>query len=264
MCQIFLGFSISHESVRISIPDMPDQRAMESSGYFSYDEQYISIDGERRYRFLLKDAITGNFHEEILEELGEDSTTAFILDSLSRFAHVSTITITTDGYHYENAFSRISRKLRIHVRRQRCLFHIMKDLTRKAFLAGRLDEMRGALNLINFAFFQSSENMEKLGKNAEPVTRIVMGKSEKEATFALLELVRDLYSDDPIIRRFLRDLRKHRREIFRYLDDPNVEKTNNVAEHHFSIRSEILKNRFKTCEGLLKTSYWYHRLSTEI
>jgi len=43
-----------------------------------------------------------------------------------------------------------------------------------------------------------------------------------------------------------------------------VNRTNNVAEHHFSVRSELLKMRFKTDDGLLMTSYWYHRLSTGI
>ena len=96
------------------------------------------------------------------------------------------------------------------------------------------------------------------------MTGIVSGKSENEAIFALLDLVLDLYSGDPIIGRFLKDLKKNMREIFRYLDDPNVNKTNNVAEHHFSVRSELLKRRYKTDQGLLMTSYWYHRLSTEI
>lgn len=263
MCRIFLGISISHESVRTSVPDIPEPGKMPSSGYFSYDEQYVNIDGVKKYRFLLKDTITGNFHEDILQELGEDRTTAFILDSLGRFSIGPVITITTDGYHYENAFGKVSRELHINVKRQRCLFHIMKDLTKKVYDSGRSDELRGALDFINYMFFQKPENLEKLGKNAEPITGIVSGKSEKDATFALLDLVRDPYSDDPIVGRFLKDLRKNR-GIFRYLDDPIVDKTNNVAEHHFSIRSELLRKRFKTDQGLLKTSYWYHSLSTEI
>lgn len=66
MCGIFLGISVSHETVRASIPEIPDGGKMPSSGYFSYDEQYVSINGERKYRFLLKDSITGRFHESIL------------------------------------------------------------------------------------------------------------------------------------------------------------------------------------------------------
>ena len=157
----------------------------------------------------------------------------------------------------------VTKKLHIRVKRQRCLFHIMKDLTKKAYDSGRLKELRGAIDLINYTFFQTPENLEKLGKNAESVRRMISVKSEKEATFFLLSTVRDLYSDDPIIGKFLRNRRKNRIEIFMYLEDPKANKTNNAAEHHFSMRSELLKRRFKTDEGLLKTSYWYHRLSTE-
>lgn len=105
--------------LRTSVPDMPDLHDRESSGYFSYDEQYVGIDGERKYRFLLRDTVTGKFHESILEEPGEDATTAFILDALKRFSIGSVITITTDGYHYKNAFRNVSRKLHVNVKRQR-------------------------------------------------------------------------------------------------------------------------------------------------
>ena len=37
---------------------------------------------------------------------------------------------------------------------------------------------------------------------------------------------------------------KNTGEVFRYPDDPRMEKTNDVSEHHFSIRSEFHKNRF--------------------
>ncbi len=140
----------------------------------------------------------------------------------------------------------------------------MKDLTKKAYDSGRLKDLMDNIDLINFMFFQTPENMEKLGSNAGSIKKMISGKSEKEDTFIILDTVRDLYSDDPVIRRFLRFVRRNKTEIFRYLDDPIVNKTNNVAEHHFSVRSELLKRRFKTREGLLKTSYWYHQLSTKI
>ena len=75
MCMIFLGISISHETVRNAVPDIPHiHKKMKTSGYFSYDEQYVLINGIRKYRFLLKDQYTGTFHESILDELGEDAT----------------------------------------------------------------------------------------------------------------------------------------------------------------------------------------------
>ncbi|MCL4329320.1 MAG: IS66 family transposase [Candidatus Thermoplasmatota archaeon] len=100
--------------------------------------------------------------------------------------------------------------------------------------------------------FRTQDNLEKLGKNADPVARMVSGLHEKEATSGILELVRDLYSGDPIMGKFLDFLRRNRGEVFRYLEDDRVQMTNNVAEHHFSMRSELMKRRFKTHEGLLK------------
>ena len=60
---------------------------------------------------------------------------------------------------------------------------------------------------------------------------------------------------ETIITRFLAYLKKNHSRVFRYLDDPMINRINNVDEHHFYVRSELLKNRFKTDEVMLKTSY---------
>ncbi len=135
---------------------------------------------------------------------------------------------------------------------------------KKAYSSKKLKELRGAIDLINYMFFQTPENLEGLRKNTEPVKRMAKDRSEKETTSILLSIIRDQYSDDPIIGKFFLFTRKNRKTTFRYLEDPKVYKINNVAEQHFSIRSDLLKKRFKTDEGLLRTSYWYHRLSTEM
>ena len=126
------------------------------------------------------------------------------------------------------------------------------------------EELKGTKNLITYMFFRTHENLEKLGNNMEHVRRITEGMSEKESTFRILQLIRDLYSGNRIIRKFLKNIDRNRKSVFLYPDEPVIHKTNNVAEHHFSVRSELLKNRFKTEGGLLKTSYWYHKGSTEI
>ena len=74
---------------------------------------------------MFKDTITENFHEDALRELVEYLTMEFILDSQNRFIIGIVFPITTVGYHYENAFGSLSRKLHINVNGQRCLFHIM-------------------------------------------------------------------------------------------------------------------------------------------
>ncbi len=86
-------------------------------------------------------------------------------------------------------------------------------------------------------YFRFPGKLEGLGKNNEPVKRMVSGRSEKEVTSILPHIVRDLYSDDPIIGKFLSFVRKNRKIIFSYLEDTSVNTTNNVAEHHFSMRS---------------------------
>ncbi len=78
-----------------------------------------------------------------------------------------------------------------------------------------------------------------------------------------LEKISSLYGYDSIISNFLSFLKRDRKEIFLYLEDPMLKKTSDIAEQHFSIQSWLFKHRFKTKEGLLKTSFWYHHfLST--
>ena len=112
-------------------------------------------------------------------------------------------------------------------------------------------------------FFQNETNLKKLGKNMDAVEKITEGMNEKEIVEIILYKLNSLYGDDRIIASFLTFVRKHRNEVFLYLEEPKVEKTSDKAEQHFSIQSWLLKHRFKTKEGLIRTSYWYHRyLST--
>lgn len=71
---------------------------MESSGYFVYDGQYAHICGIEKYRALLKDAETGNFVEEMPDDLTEGTLVDFSIN-LPRFAIQEEIFVTTEGYH---------------------------------------------------------------------------------------------------------------------------------------------------------------------
>ena len=93
--------------------------------------------------------------------------------------------------------------------------------------------------------------------------KLTEGMSEREIVEIMLEKINSLYGGDRIMASFLKWVKKHRNEVFLYLENPDVEKTSDLAEQHFSIQSWLLKHRFKTKEGLIRTSYWYHRyLST--
>jgi hypothetical protein len=97
----------------------------------------------------------------------------------------------------------------------------------------------------------------------DDVRKLTEGMSGKEIVEIMLDRIGSLYGGDRIMAGFLSFVRKHRKEVFLYLENPEVEKTSDLAEQHFSIQSWLFKHRFKTKQGLLRTSYWYHRyLST--
>ena len=253
---------ISHETIRRYVPPALTG-IMESSGYFVYDEQYTHIDGVEKYRALLKDSINGNFVEEMLDDLKEGTLAGFFIRALPRFSIPEEIFITTDGYHYESVLEEVSIRLNVKIRRQRCLFHMEKELAHKIAVAKMEDHLGMAKRLIKYMFFQNKANLDKLGMNRDAVEKITEGRSEEEIVKIMLGKINSLYGDDRIIESFLTFARNHRKEVFLYLQDPKVEKTSDKAEQHFSIQSWLLKHRFKTKEGLIRTSYWYHRyLST--
>ena len=117
--------------------------------------------------------------------------------------------------------------------------------------------------LIKYTFFQNGNNLKKLGKNGDAVVKLTEGKTGRKIVEIILYKLNSLYGGDRIIVSFLTFVKMHRKEVFLYLENHDVEKTSDLAEQHFSIQSWLLKHRFKTKEGLLRTSYRYHRyLST--
>ncbi|MGC8506581.1 MAG: transposase, partial [Thermoplasmata archaeon] len=247
---------ISHETLRKTIPPVPSTM-MEASGYFVYDEQYVHIAGIERYRALLRDSITGNFVEDILDDLREDTIAAFLTDALSGFIipdNLDYIVITTDNYHYESILEAVSERINIRIKRQRCLFHIEKDLAHRIKDSHKEKDLDMAKRMTKFMFFQTERNLRNLGKNSEPIGKLIKGRNEKEIVDIMLEKITSLYGYDSIISNFLSFLKRYRKEVFLYLQDPMVEKTSDKAEQHFSIQSWLFKHRFKTKEGLLRTS----------
>ena len=193
----------------------------------------------------------------------EETLAGFFMMALSRFSIPDHVFITTDGYHYDSVLKTVSSGLNIQIRRQRCLFHIEKDLAHRIRDAKMEEHLDMAKKLIKYMFFQNETNLKKPGKNRDAIVKLTEGMSEKEIVEIMLEKINSLYGGDRIIASLLTFVKRHRKEVFLYLEDPQVEKTSDKAEQHFSIMSWLLKHRFKTEEGLLRTSYWYHRyLST--
>ena len=177
--------------------------------------------------------------------------------------NIDYIVITTDGYHYESILETVSEKMHIRIKMLRSLFHIEKYLAHRIKDSRKEKDVDMAKRLIRYMFFQNEKNLMDLGRNREPIACLIAGKNEEQIVEIKLEKITSLYGYDSIIANFLSFLKKHRKEVFLYLQDKMVEKTSDIAEQHFSIQSWLFKHRFKTKEGLLKTSFWYHHyLST--
>ena len=114
-----------------------------------------------------------------------------------------------------------------------------------------------AKKLIRFMLFPNEKNLNALGRNPESMRELIRGKDEREIVKTVLYRINSLYGEDLIIRYFLTFVKKNRKEVFLYLDNPEVEKTSDKAEQHFSVQSWLFRHRFRTKEGLLRTYYWY-------
>lgn len=120
-----------------------------------------------------------------------------------------------------------------------------------------------AKKLIKYIFFQNERNLKNLGYSMESVINLTDGKNEGEIVGIIKDKVTSLYGGDDIISHFLDIVKEHMKEVFLYLENRDEWKTSDLAEQHFSVMLWLFKHWFKTKEGLLRTSYWYHRfLST--
>ena len=98
-----------------------------------------------------------------------------------------------------------------------------------------------AKKLIRFMFFQNEKNLNAFGKNSESMRDLIKGKDEREIVEIVLYKLNSLYGEDSIIRSFLNSVSKNKKEVFLYLDNPEVEKTYDKEEQHFSVQSWLFK-----------------------
>ena len=184
-----------------------------------------------------------------------------MINALSRFIipdNIDYIVITNDRYHYGSILESVSESIHISIKRQRCLFHIEKDMAHRVKDSREEKDLDMAKRLNRYMFFQNEKNLMDLSRNREPIARIIAVMNEKQIVEIMLEKITSLYGYDSIIPHFLLFIKRYRKEVFLYLQDPMVEKTSDIAEQHFSIQSWLFMHRFQTKEGLLKTSFWYH------
>jgi transposase-like protein len=126
----FFGISPSHQSIDnwLKIGDLKKIKNQVSnySGYYCYDEQYIRIDGERRYRLTLFDSVLNiPVSEEIAEDMEYDTIYTFLRGALK---DKPSSAITAD---HRREYKKIMDDLK--VRHQLCIFHLFKMIGKDVY-----------------------------------------------------------------------------------------------------------------------------------
>ncbi|MCK9151942.1 ISNCY family transposase [Methanobacterium alcaliphilum] len=128
--QNFLGNSPSHQTIRnwltINTKNMIKNTERFYSGYYTYDEQFLRINGQRMYRLTLYDQILSiPVAEQIVHKRTPTAITQFIQESTSKQPLIS---ITTDHMKlYKNIMDYIG------VKHQLCIFHLFKMIGDKVY-----------------------------------------------------------------------------------------------------------------------------------
>ena len=119
----FFGISPSQQSIvnwlKIGNLKTIKNQVSNYSGYYCYDEQYIKIDGEKRYRLTLFDSMSNiPVSEEIVEDREYDTIYTFLKEVLKNKPHLA---ITTD---HRREYKKMMDDL--NVEHQLCIFHLFK------------------------------------------------------------------------------------------------------------------------------------------
>ncbi len=229
------GVSPSHQTILnwlgVQIPKFS------YSGYYSYDEQVVRINGKKAYRLTLFDAgLNVPVAEEVSYKLSKKRVKRFLKKNLKGHLLYS---ITTDDRKWYRKIIKKDLKA-IH---QLCGFHFQKHVTEdadwyfKRKSVSDAEKMRIAVcvSLIREVFrsFTEEEFLEKLEKlyaiKDEFPSRL------KKHIEKLVEDV-DLYTN--------------------YLLDPHIPKTSNHAEGYYrQTDPKKMKKRYKTPQGLVQALY---------
>ena len=258
----FFNYPFSHESVRISISKfIPKAKEILSeiigSGYYSYDEQWVKINGKWKFRQTLVDYQKSLIlNEKIVDAVNEDTVLEFFVETLKASPIAA---ITTDGDNsYPWAIEKLEKITGNQIKHQRCTFHSQKDLTKiiNAFKKPAREKYKKLKCQIRLMFsLDNPKTMEKcfqeLGEDVEVMVRNLLKKEEKIFTarkiFDSIYILRNNYPK-PIVK-YIEGVNAIWDNLTYFYSDPNISKTSNPNENSYSYSSGT-KRRFKTMKGL--------------
>lgn len=235
--QTFFGISPSHQSIKNWITTDAENRITNKlpaySGYYSYDEQYLRINGQRRYRLTLYDTILNiPVAEEIVPKRTPEAIKTFIQESTN---NQPLIAITTDHFR---EYKKIMDELK--VKHQLCIFHLFKMIGNKLYktLKSKKTPKRSKINICLYFTYIKETFRTYNEKTAEKRLKNLLDKF-KNIPYVLRQFI-----ENKIIPDFQR--------LTHFMRDPMIQRTSNSVENYYrQTDPEQIKTRYKTNNGIL-------------
>jgi transposase-like protein len=240
----FINLKISHQSVKNWLKINENEVKKEGnriirqfnqlSGYFTIDEQYVYIDGKKRYRVSLHDlSIKYPIAEEIMVSRTNKKLKSLIKDVTKNQPQIS---LTSDGLRQ---YKTVAKDLGlIH---QRCIFHMMKECREKinTYLKKNKDDKVTKMSIVRYLteinnIFRTYDENECLNRY-----ETILNKSEILPQIIIKILVKKIIPNFESLTQFTKN--------------NSIPRTSNQAEQHYSkTKKSETKDKFKTNNGLLE------------
>ena len=268
--------SVSHESIRLwTIEEGKKYRTEKEiigSGIYCYDEQYLKVNGEKRYRLLLIDSMTNSvLGDRIVKHCKEPVIKSFLCETLNA---QKVIAIVSDGKpEYNKILKEVRRDLTLKnkIIHQLCTFHAQKNFSKAIWETKKLMKIAGEKweykknfailsNLLNLTF--AVDNPEKASKFANQLEGNLKDKclsilydtslsDHQKAESIFYWFLWSARGHHKIIEKQVWWLKKNWINLTHYLRIKGIPKTNNVAEQYFSrTLQKDKKKRFRSVQSL--------------
>lgn len=242
--QNFLGNSPSHQTIRnwlkINTKNMIKNTERFYSGYYTYDEQFLRINGQRMYRLTLYDQIRNiPVAEQIIPKRTPTTITQFIQESTSNKPLIS---ITTDHMPlYKNIMDNIG------VKHQLCIFHLFKMIGDKAYKQLRSKKITEREKISLCLYFTDIKN-------------IFRTYNHKTSNQRLNNLLKDFNKIPRVLQRFIKQkIVPDYKRLTNFMEHHKIPRTSNTVENYYrQTEPEQIKKKYKTITGIL--TYLHHKM----
>lgn len=235
--ELFLGIQISHQTIKNwsnkNHEEIINNKKLDYSGYYLYDEQFLRINGVRHYRLTLYDAILNiPVAEKIVRNRIPSNTKKFIIESTENKPFFC---LTTDLFPmYRNITDELN------VNHQLCIFHLFKTINHKIKVYCRQNKI-------------TEKEKQNIYNNAEELKNCFREKSVKKAIDKFKQYLEKYNAIPTVLKDFIRKhIINHFHRYVQYLDNEKIERTSNKVENYYrQTNPEKIKKIYKTKKGIL-------------